>query len=183
MLQDACLISEFPFKSVLSPRNFPRRNRIISGLSLGTVVIEAQDRSGSLITAREAASQGREVFAVPGSPVDPRSSGPNKLIREGASLVTSARDIIDILSNLNTFTLTESDKKVTYQEAPVSDSVLDSARRSILDNLGTDPISIDSLIRETGIDARTVSIILVELSLAGRLEYHAGHRVSLLYGA
>ena len=175
-----CLLSEFPFGSVLSPRNFPRRNRVISGLSLGTVVIEANERSGSLITAHEAANQGREVFAVPGSPVDPRSSGPNALIRDGANLVTSAQDIIDVLED-NRFRLKENITEERYQPIPVSEEVLTDARSVVLNALGADMISIDTLIVETGLDARIISIILMELSIAGRLERHAGNRVSLIY--
>lgn len=175
-----CLVSEFPFGSVISPRNFPRRNRIISGLSLGTVVIEANERSGSLITAHEAANQGREVFAVPGSPVDPRSSGPNALIRDGANLVTSAQDIIDVLED-NRFRLKENRQETPFQPIPVSEEVLTDARSVVLSALGADMVSVDTLIAETGLDARIINIILMELTVAGRLERHTGNRVSLIY--
>ena len=179
--ENGCLISEFPFGTVLTPRNFPRRNRIISGLALGTLVIEAQERSGSLITAHEAASQGREVFAVPGSPVDPRSSGPNKLIRDGATLVSGAEDIIECIENLGTFRLADFQKETVYRQILPDEEMLTDARQIVWNNLGTDPISVDSLIRETGLEARLVNIILVELSLAGRLEHHPGNRVSMIY--
>ena len=181
IIEKGCLISEFPFNSQLSPRNFPRRNRIISGLAEATLVIEAQERSGSLITATEAASQGREVMAVPGSPTDPRSSGPNRLIKDGATLVTSADDVLEVLSNLNQFKLTETKPEKTYHTVPVSDSALSDARQQVWDSLGPDPISVDSIIQETGLEARVVNIILVELSLAGRLDRHAGNRVSMIY--
>ena len=179
--EKGCLVSEFPFNSVLSPRNFPRRNRIISGLSEATLVIEAQERSGSLITATEAANQGREVMAVPGSPTDPRSLGPNRLIKDGATLVNSAEDIIEALSTLNQFKLSETVPEKSYHPTPLTDSALSDARQSVLENLGADPISVDSIITETGLEARVVNIILVELSLAGRLERHAGNRVSMIY--
>jgi len=179
--EKGCLVSEFPFKSILSPRNFPRRNRIISGLAEATLVIEAQERSGSLITAREAAEQGREVMAVPGSPGDPRSMGPNRLIKDGATLVTSAEDILDTLSQLSQFKLKDTPQEKAYHPAPVSESLLTDARQKILDNLGPDPVSVDSIITETGLEARVVNIILVELSLAGRLDRHPGNRVSMIY--
>ena len=175
-----CLVSEFPFGSILSPRNFPRRNRIISGLSLGTLVIEAQERSGSLITAVEALNQGREVFAVPGSPADPRSSGPNKLIKDGATLVGCAQDIIDVIENLNQLSLKEIYKKV-YKSIPIDETVLTYARQIIWNNLSTDPVSVDALISETGLETRIVNIILMELAIAGRLERHIGNRVSIIY--
>ncbi|MBR6411870.1 MAG: DNA-processing protein DprA [Alphaproteobacteria bacterium] len=179
--EKGCLVSEFPFNSILSPRNFPRRNRIISGLSEATLVIEAQERSGSLITATEAASQGREVMAVPGSPTDPRSAGPNRLIKDGATLISSADDVIEALSNLNHFRLTETSPQKAYQSAPITDSALLDARQKVWDNLSSDPVSVDSIIQETGLSARIVNIILVELSLAGRLERHTGNRVSMIY--
>ncbi|MDY6407399.1 MAG: DNA-processing protein DprA [Pseudomonadota bacterium] len=181
ILEKGCLVSEFPFGSQLSPRNFPRRNRIISGLSQGTLVIEAQDHSGSLITAHEATAQGREVMAVPGSPGDPRSLGPNRLIKEGATLVTSADDVIDVLSHLNHFKLAESPLEKEYHPAPITDSALADARQKVWVALGPDPISVDSIISGTGLSARIVNIILVELSLAGRLERYAGNRVSMIY--
>lgn len=149
-------------------------------MTLGTVVIEANERSGSLITAHEAANQGREVFAVPGSPVDPRSSGPNALIRDGANLVTSARDIIDVLED-NRFKLKENTQEMMYQPVPISDSVLTDARSMVLNALSADMVSVDTLIAETGLDARVINIILMELAVAGRLERHTGNRVSLIY--
>jgi DNA processing protein len=179
--EKGCLISEFPFGSILSPRNFPRRNRLIAGISLGTLVIEAQEKSGSLITAHFAADYGREVFAVPGSPVDPRSSGPNALIREGATLVSNAQDIIFTLENMTRFTLKETMKEDDYQFVPINEENLKDARTIVMNNLGPDFVSVDNLIHETGLDARLINIILVELELAGRLERHTGNRVSLIY--
>lgn len=179
--ENGCLLSEFPFESPLSPRNFPRRNRIIAGLSAGTLVIEAQEKSGSLITANEALSYGREVMAVPGSPVDPRSAGPNALIRDGATLVSQAEDIINALGALTTFALRDHKETQTYQPVPFDENILNDARSLLMSNLGPDVIGVDDLIRETGLDARMVNIILVELAIAGRLERHPGNRVSLMY--
>lgn len=176
-----CLVSEFPFGTILSPRNFPRRNRIIAGLSLGTVVIEAQERSGSLITAREALSQGREVFAVPGSPVDPRSAGPNALIRDGAVLVETAEDILATLEHLKTFNLRELEAEDIFKPEPINDDTISSAREMVVHNLGPEMVSIEHIIQETGLDVRLINIILVELELAGRLERYPGNRVSLIY--
>ena len=176
-----CLVSEFPFRTILSPRNFPRRNRIIAGLSLGTVVIEAQERSGSLITAREALNQGREVFAVPGSPVDPRSAGPNALIRDGAILVETSKDIIASLENLQTFSLSEPDMDMFFEPEPINDDIVSSARDTVVRNLGPEMVSVDRFVSETGLDVRLINIILVELELAGRLERYPGNRVSLIY--
>ena len=180
IVERGCLISEFPFGTVLNPRNFPRRNRIISGVSSGTVVIEAQEQSGSLITAKEAAAQGREVMAVPGSPVDPRSSGPNALIRDGATLVACAQDIIDTLDQTS-FRLTEKKAPETYIPVPLDEVALSDARQVVWNSLNADIVSVDDLIRETGLDARLVNIILVELALAGRLERYPGNRVSMVY--
>ena len=179
--QRGCLISEFPFQTPMNARNFPRRNRIIAGLGEGTLVIEAQERSGSLITAREALHFGREVFAVPGSPVDPRSAGPNALIRDGATLVSSARDIIDSLEALNHFTLRPEVDVSAVQEELLDEDTLQDARDLVCHSLGTDPVSVDLLIQDTGLDARSVNIVLVELAVAGRLERHPGNRVSLIY--
>ena len=181
--EQGCLISEFSFGTRLNARNFPRRNRIISGLSQGVLVIEAQEKSGSLITAREGLAQGREVMAVPGSPIDPRSTGPNSLIKDGAALITTLEDILNALQNVPSRTLCESAESVHFQPTfHISDDVLNDARRIILDNLGSEMTSVDLLVRSTGIDPQTVNVILVELELAGRLERASGNRVSLIYG-
>jgi DNA processing protein len=180
IIENGAIITEYPPHTPPNSWNFPVRNRIISGLSLGTVVIEANERSGSLITAHEAANQGREVFAVPGSPVDPRSSGPNALIRDGANLVTSAQDIIDVLED-NRFRLKEEKQETPFQPVPVSEEVLTDARSVVLSALSADMVSVDTLIAETGLDARIINIILMELAIAGRLERHTGNRVSLIY--
>ena len=178
-----CLVSELPFGTVLTPQNFPRRNRIISGLSMGVVVIEAQLKSGSLITAKEAANQGREVFAVPGFPMDPRSAGPNALIQDGATLVQSAKDIVDALQKERSFHLEENSGAAEYQlDFHSIEGNLDAVREKVLENLSAEPVEVDALVRATESTMQEVNVVLVELELAGRLERHPGNRVSLIYG-
>ena len=178
-----CLISEFPFDTIVKPQNFPRRNRIISGLSEGVVVIEANLKSGSLITAKEALSQGREVFAVPGSPLDPRAAGPNALIQDGATLVTQTRDVTDVLDNIQTFHLSDTFDHNEYQLDHIPEQKeIDRARSLILENLSPEMIEIDELIRATKLDARLVHIVLTQLELAGRIEHFTGNRIALIYG-
>ena len=168
-----------------SPRgkDFPRRNRLISGLSLGVVVVEAAERSGSLITARLAGEQGREVFAVPGNPLDPRATGTNNLLKQGATLVTEASDIIETLAPIlgrppepPPVELASFDDHMT--PAPLPD-IGQSERDRILAALGPSPVDIDELIRATGVETRKVHIVLLELDLAGRLQRHGRQLVSL----
>ena len=178
-----CLISEFPFGTTLSPQNFPRRNRIISGLSKGVIVIEANLKSGSLITAKEALSQGREVFAVPGSPLDPRAAGPNALIQDGATLVAQTRDITDVLEQTETFHLSDTITPSDYQLDHIPEQQdIDQARTIILENLSPEMTEIDDLIRATNLEARMVHIVLTQLELAGRIVYFTGNRIALIYG-
>lgn len=178
-----CLVSEFPFATPLKPQNFPRRNRIISGLAEGVVVIEANLKSGSLITAKEALSQGREVFAVPGSPLDPRAAGPNALIQDGATMVTQTRDITDALENNQTFHLSDTIKPSDYQLDHIpKQKDIDHARALVLENLSPETIEIDDLIRATNLEARLVHIVLTQLELAGRIEHFTGNRIALIYG-
>lgn len=178
------IISEFPYDSSPKPQNFPIRNRIVSGMTLGTVVVEASVNSGSLITARIALEQNREVFAVPGSPMDPRSQGANRLLKQGAILVENADDIINGLSNL----LNESDsffedQKHGFAEADsaIADDDLEQARLVINEKLGTTPVEVDQLITYSGVSARLVRVVLLELELADRLQRHQGNKVSLIY--
>jgi len=169
-----------------SPRgkDFPRRNRLISGISLGVVVIEAAERSGSLITARLAGEQGREVFAVPGSPLDPRAAGTNNLLRQGATLITNTADIVETLAPIlgrppapPAIELASSDETVT--PAPLPD-IGQSERGRVVEALGPSPVDIDELIRSTGLETRKVHVVLLELDLAGRLQRHGQQLVSLL---
>lgn len=173
-------VSEMPFGWEPRARDFPRRNRIIAGLSLGLVVVEAALRSGSLISARMAGDLGRLVFAVPGSPLDPRAAGTNGLLKDGATLVTEARDVIDAISPQIGRTAAEAD---TFEEPPdfaATPPPGDSDRERVIEALGPVPTGVDEIIRHTGLHPAQVFMILLELDLAGRLERHAGGQVSLL---
>lgn len=171
------LIAEQPPGIEPRARHFPYRNRIIAGLSLGTVVVEAAPKSGSLITARLAAEFGREVMAVPGSPLDPRAQGCNLLIREGATLIQSAADIVEALSPIGGVSVPATGG-FSAAASPAESEV--AAGESIAALLGPVPLPVDELIRQTGIAAGAVQMALLELELAGRLERHAGGRVSLV---
>jgi DNA processing protein len=165
-------------------RHFPRRNRIISGLALGVIVVEAAARSGSLITARLAAEQGREVFAVPGSPLDPRAKGPNKLIRDGAILLESVEDVLEVLPSLRRIDMGE-DREPGYRPpshdtATVDETMLAKARAVIRENLAPTPIRIDDLVRDSIYSIDILSLVLLELELASIVERHPGGAVSLL---
>ncbi|HYB09634.1 MAG TPA: DNA-processing protein DprA [Alphaproteobacteria bacterium] len=175
------VVSEMPPGTVPQGRHFPRRNRIVSGFSLGVVVVEAAERSGSLITARFAAEQGREVFAVPGSPLDPRCKGTNALIRDGAYLTESASDVIAVLDAMGRRALTEpgDPPKFTAPQAAGPETELSMARRRVLEALGPTPVAVDEILRQTQLTSATLSMVLLELELAGRLERHPGNRVSI----
>lgn len=164
-------------------KDFPRRNRLISGISAGVLVIEAARRSGSLITARLAGEQGREVFAVPGNPLDPRAAGTNGLLKSGATLVTDADDIIEALAPIlgRDRPETVADLRETEEVPPDSGSmdVTQSDRERVIEALGPSPVDVDEIIRATGLPARQVQVILLELDLAGRLERHGRQLVSL----
>jgi len=169
-------ISEMPLGHVPRARDFPRRNRLISGVSLGVVVVEAALRSGSLITARIAAEQGREVFAVPGSPLDPRAAGTNDLIKQGATLTTEASDVINAVEPImgRPLALREPDDEPIAGEPEAND------RARIIGLLGPTPVLLDDLIRMAGTSPTIVRTVLLELELAGRLERHGGGMVSML---
>ena len=170
-------ISEMPLGHVPRARDFPRRNRLISGAALGVVVVEAAHRSGSLITARIAAEQGREVFAVPGSPLDPRAAGTNDLIKQGATLITEAADVIQAVEPImgRPIELREPD-----DDAPLDFEPAAGDRARIVDLLGPTPLLLDDLIRMAGTSPAIVRTVLLELELAGRLERHGGGLVSLI---
>ena len=188
------LVTEMPMGHRARAKDFPRRNRIISGLSLAVVVVEAAQRSGSLITARMAGEQGRPVYAVPGSPVDPRAAGTNMLIREGATLVTSADDILSDIAPMAGpgKAPAGASTPVRFSEPPQAvpatgndiggdpDADADeAARATIIEALGPSPVLQDDLVRLTGLPPAVVHLVLMELGLAGRLEHHPGQRVSL----
>lgn len=179
------LLSEMPFGYRPRGKDFPRRNRLISGVSLAVVVIEVAFRSGSLITAHLAGEQRREVFAVPGNPLDPRAAGTNKLLRDGAGLVTSAEDIISVLVPILGRGIDSLDvgKGLSFESTPDSEIEMDigqSERERVIDVLGVSPVDIDEIIRASRLPARQVQIILLKLDLAGRLERHGNQLVSLI---
>jgi DNA processing protein len=187
--EGGAIIAELPRGSEPQARHFPRRNRIISGISLGVVVVEAVAKSGSLITARYALEQGRDVFAVPGSPLDPRCRGCNDLLRNGATLTETAADIIGQLGPL------------LHDRAPVPAAVAaqrppprllrpatavrsapvgeDDALDLLVEHLGPSPVAVDELVRQCQMSAASVATLLLELELAGRIERHPGNLVSL----
>jgi DNA processing protein len=173
---DQLLIAEQPPGTEPLARHFPSRNRIIAGLAAGTVVIEAAPKSGSLITARRAGDYGREVMAVPGSPLDPRAQGCNLLIREGATLIQSAADILEALGPIDRRMLREPAPAPVSTPPPVE--AADGDRAGVADLLGPTPVLIDEIVRQSGRPAAVVQLVLLELELAGRVERHAGARVS-----
>ncbi len=176
------IVAEQPITTKPQGRHFPRRNRLISGLSLGVVVIEAALKSGSLITARMALEQGREVMAVPGSPLDPRCRGTNDLLRQGATLVENAGDVIEAIGGmiLSQADEPQSDLFSYAKSADPSAQELESARGLVHEKLGPTPVSVDELMRQCHLTPAVVFTILLELELAGRLERHPGNMVSLL---
>jgi DNA processing protein len=179
MLADGAAISEMPFNWEPRGRDFPRRNRIISGLSLGVVVIEAARRSGSLITARMAGEQGREVFAVPGSPLDPRAEGSNGLLKQGATLVTEAADVLAVIRPILGQRIEQPAEEPDAAPPSASEPASDQRAR-IVGLLGPTPVSIDDLVRLSQSTPAIVRTVLLELELAGRLERHGGGLVSLM---
>jgi DNA processing protein len=173
-------VSEMPLTWEPRARDFPRRNRLISGLALGVVIVEAARRSGSLITARMAGEQGREVFAVPGSPLDPRAEGTNGLLKQGAILVTGADDVITALEPIlgrppPDVPAQEPDWDTPHDAEPAEDD-----RACIVSLLGPTPTAIDDLVRMSRSSPAIVRTVLLELELAGRLERHGGALVSLI---
>ncbi len=175
LYEKGLVIAEQPFGVQPQARHFPRRNRLISGLAVGIVVVEAAPRSGSLITARFANEQGREVMAIPGFPLDPRAQGCNGLIREGASLVQSAADILEDIEPFGSKRLAA--KTDLFSDAPAMD-VDDHARTSVASLLSMAPVPIDELVRLSGQPPSVVQTVLLELELAGKLVRHAGARVA-----
>ena len=179
--KQGCIIAELPIGASPSSQHFPQRNRIISGLSLATVVIEASLGSGSLITARLALEQGREVFAVPGFPADPRYKGNNKLLKEGAMIVESAQDV---LNNLPNFELKKAcsvqEELPFYDMATNSAAINDNLRKQITNMLSNTPVDTNLLIMHSKLPINIVQLVLLELELAGKLLRHPGNKVSIL---
>lgn len=176
------IVSEMPPGFVPRAKDFPRRNRLISGISLGVLVVEAAKRSGTLVTARLAGEQGREVFAVPGHPLDPRAEGTNQLLKTGATLVTTPDDVIEALAPLSGLQSAAFEDTATTDWTPPRQEpppLLDESDRArVIEALGPAPVDIDSLARATGLGIRAVNVVLMELDLAGRISRHGQQLVS-----
>lgn len=179
LLASGVALSEMPMGHEPRARDFPRRNRLIAGLALGVVVVEAAERSGSLITARMALEENREVFAVPGSPLDPRAEGANRLIKQGATLVTGVDDILAVLSPILEKPADPPDMEEDETRLDAADPG-DDGRSRIMSLLGPVPVTIDDVVRASGLGVAAVRVALLELELAGRLQRDPGGRVSLL---
>lgn len=175
-------ISEMPFGWEARARDFPRRNRLIAGVALGVVVVEAAARSGSLITARLAGDFGRLVFAVPGSPLDPRCEGTNGLLKDGATVTTRPDDVLQALAPLTAIDLfsgREADEPGAGEDHGMAPPPSDNDRARIADALGPTPVEIDDIVRHTGLAPSAVYLVLLELDIAGRLHRHPGGLVSI----
>jgi DNA processing protein len=175
---EGCIVSEMPLGQSPQARHFPRRNRIISGLSRGVVIVEASEGSGSLITANYALEQGREIFAVPGSPLDPRATGTNRLIREGATLIESAADVLAGLRPILGRDFGEPDGRTPSGPITASEAEADRVRIFVEEALGPSPIEVDELVRLSKSPVSAVLAVLLELEVAGRIARHSGNRVS-----
>lgn len=186
LIQTGCVCTEVTAGTTPQARHFPRRNRIISGIARAIVVLEAGAKSGSLITARMALEQGRDVFAVPGAPQDPRVKGSNALIRDGAMLTETADDVIEALADMGgrTTPANLSDGRRGTLQTPLPEPVaprqIEDARKAVAQALDFGPTDIDDIIRDTGCGAAAVSVVLLELEIAGRLERQGGNKVALL---
>jgi DNA processing protein len=185
---EGLLVAELTLGRVAQARHFPRRNRVVAGLSAGVVVVEAAVKSGSLITARLAGEQGREVMAVPGSPLDQRCRGANQLIRQGAILVESATDVIEQLSGFGALPgPVEVSEPIRHIDVAESSNALEKLPNSAISEverrLGPSPVPVDELGRQCQLSPPFLRMTLLELELAGRLQWHPGNRVSLLASA
>ncbi|HTZ36222.1 MAG TPA: DNA-processing protein DprA [Stellaceae bacterium] len=190
LAREGAVVAELPLGTEPQARHFPRRNRIISGMALGVVVVEAAAKSGSLITARFALEQGREVFAVPGSPLDPRCRGCNDLLRNGATLTETAADILTQLGPLLHGAAPPPPRRAAGQhglpltpvapEPPPAVSGDDAMLDLILEKLSPTPVAVDELVRQCQLSAAAVATLLLELELAGRVERHPGNLVARL---
>ncbi|MDR1362297.1 MAG: DNA-processing protein DprA [Holosporaceae bacterium] len=172
------IFTEMPFNTATQPQLFPRRNRIIAGISYGTVVIEAAEQSGSLITARMATEYGREIFAVPGFPLDPRSIGCNLLLKDGATLVTCPQDILYSFEHQRIIPESLQEERATFT-AKIVPQDLEKIRKKILESLGCTPITIDELISSLKVSPQEVLTAIIELELANKISRLHGQRVCL----
>ncbi len=189
LIERGAVVSEMPLGTEPAARLFPKRNRIIAALSRAVVLIEAKLQSGTLITARAAGEFGRSVFAVPGAPYDPRSSGCNAMIRDGAPLVRTAQDIIDDMQAERGSAVTAMMPQQLGFDGPsfpgahaseIDDQSVDKARSQVLEILSTYPTPVDELLRECQVSLHLLQAALLELELAGRLERHPGNKVALI---
>lgn len=176
--EKGAILSERPMGYQGRARDFPRRNRLVSGLARGIVVAEGAARSGSLITARFAGEQGRDVMAVPGSPLDPRAGGCNLLIREGATLVRHAEDVIEALAHIDAWVQREEPQDTAWDAPSEEDDA--RMRAVLLELLGPHPTPVDEIMRRSGASPGFVSLVLLELELAGRLHREPGGGVALI---
>jgi DNA processing protein len=195
MINQGLVLSEAPWGQEPIATHFPKRNRIISGLSVATVIIEANLRSGSLITARNAAEQNRDVCAVPGSPADPRAEGPNQLIKDGACLVRTAQDVLEQIKDFSARfrmeqnknqilqqRLLDQDQNQLCQENPSAETnTPDNIIDIILSNLGASPVQLDELARSCHVNSSVLQAHLLEIELEGRIQRLAGNRVVKLF--
>ncbi|WP_419912533.1 DNA-processing protein DprA [Hoeflea sp.] len=181
---NSAAVSEMPLGWEARARDFPRRNRIIAGMALGLIVVEAAKKSGSLISARLAGELGRLVFAVPGSPLDPRAKGTNDLIKDGAILTTGAGDVVDALAPLSGNLTSHGGAQMMFEEEKIAveqqAGPTDRSRTQVAGALGPAPVAIDEIVRHTGLLPAEIYVVLLELDLAGRLARHPGGMVSLL---
>ena len=175
------LVSEMPLGTKPIARDFPRRNRIVAGMSLGVIVVEAAIRSGSLITARLANEQNRDVMAIPGFPLDPRSAGGNKLIRDGATLVRNTNDILEQLANFKVEHLGLAQSEEDEIAFDWDDENTPEASEQVLNALSHTPTAVDEIIRATNLPAQAVQLVLLDLEIAGRIERASGQLVSLKF--
>ncbi len=189
--RNGVIVSEFPLGTQPNAANFPRRNRIVAGLGLGTLVVEATLNSGSLITARLALEQGKDIFAIPGAPNEGRSAGPNKLIKDGANLAESADDILEILGRNNrqrvlqqrSYNTRVAKKSGKQPEPTLLETDLcpqKTEKTKIIDYLNHSGVYVDEIIRASGLDAATVSLELLELELSGKIVRQPGNKVALV---
>lgn len=183
IVEKGCVVSEMPLGTKPTAHHFPRRNRIVSGVSKGVIVVEASMKSGSLITARLAGEQGREVFAVPGFPGDPRASGPNYLIQNGAKLIQNADDVLEEIMSMDARAIQPQQSSFDniaeeYEVYEENHQPPENVYEIVMQNLSTTPLDMDALIRSCDISAQNLQICLLDLELAGAIERHAGNRIS-----
>jgi DNA processing protein len=183
--ENGVIIAELPFGTSPKAQNFPQRNRIISGLSYACIVIEASMRSGSLITAKMALSHNRELFAVPGFPMDARYQGTNWLIQQGAHIVTTPKDVLQSINSLldikQTAFLEEQKQIFTTNNNLPGEQDLSEARNILLNCLGSSPISIENIIEDFHLPSKSVMVAILELEIAGRIERLSGNRINMIY--